>query len=302
MADQAKLTLTPPQPFEFERTAYSHGWVVLSPNSWDEEALTMRRVHALGGGKVVLLDISGAGEKVAVKVQSKKALDSGEKREIKAAVSRMLRLDEDLSVFYARCKKEGQPWTRLTQGLGRLLRSPSVFEDLVKTICTTNIQWGGTKRMVANLVEALGQPYPGNPALKSFPTPEAMAKKKPEYFTETVRMGYRGPYVSEIARQVVAGKLDLEGWLTSDLPTPDLKKELLAVKGVGNYAAATMLMLLGRYDELAVDTVFRDFVSKKYFGGDRPADAEMAAVYEKWGEWKYLAYWFDIWMDLDETL
>jgi 3-methyladenine DNA glycosylase/8-oxoguanine DNA glycosylase len=115
-------------------------------------------------------------------------------------------------------------------------------------------------------------------------------------------MGYRGPYVSEIARQVVAGKLDLEGWLTSDLPTPDLKKELLAVKGVGNYAAATMLMLLGRYDELAVDTVFRDFVSKKYFGGDRPADAEMAAVYEKWGEWKYLAYWFDIWMDLDETL
>jgi 3-methyladenine DNA glycosylase/8-oxoguanine DNA glycosylase len=53
---------------------------------------------------------------------------------------------------------------------------------------------------------------------------------------------------------------------------------------------------------LAVDTVFRDFVSKKYFGGEKPSDGEMAAVYEKWGEWKYLAYWFDIWMDLDETL
>ena len=60
-------------------------------------------------------------------------------------------------------------------------------------------------------------------------------------------------------------------------------------------------MLLGRYDELAVDTAFRRFVSRKYFGGQPPpSDAVAQAVYEDWGRWKYLAYWFDIWQGLDE--
>ena len=54
-------------------------------------------------------------------------------------------------------------------------------------------------------------------------------------------------------------------------------------------------MLLGRYDELAIDTAFRQFVREKYFDSGRPSDAEAQAIYADWGKWKYLAYWFDIW-------
>jgi len=63
-----------------------------------------------------------------------------------------------------------------------------------------------------------------------------------------------------------------------------------------------MLMLLGRYDELAVDTVFREFVRTKYFKGRKVSDQKAAAVYDGWGEWKYLAYWFDIWQGFNEAL
>jgi hypothetical protein len=76
----------------------------------------------------------------------------------------------------------------------------------------------------------------------------------------------------------------------------------LAIKGVGSYAAATLLMLLGRYDELAMDTVFRRFVSEKYFDGEQPSDADAQTIYADWGRWKYLAYWFDIWEGLEESL
>ena len=100
----------------------------------------------------------------------------------------------------------------------------------------------------------------------------------------------------------MTGELDLEALATSDLPTSELRKQLLAIKGVGPYAAATMLMLLGRYDEIGVDTVFRDFVGRKYFDGNKPEDSEALAIYADWGRWKYLAYWFDIWQGLDETL
>lgn len=291
----SKLTLTPPSPFDFENTAYSHGWVVLAPNTWDTEKLTVSRVQQLSTGQVVSLNIFGKDKKIAVHAESKNTLSAKEKNEIKIALSHMFRLDEDLSDFYALCKKKGGYWKKVTNGKGRLLRSPTVWEDLIKTIATTNIQWGGTKRICENLVNTLGDQG-------AFPTPQAVANYSAEGLVETVRMGYRGPYVYEIAQQVTRGELDLQTWLDPDIPTPDLKKRLLAIKGVGAYAAATMLMLLGRYDDLAIDSIYREFTGKKYFKGEYPGDKQAANLYDEWGQWKYLAYWFDIWQGVDESL
>jgi 3-methyladenine DNA glycosylase/8-oxoguanine DNA glycosylase len=306
MTNNTHLSITPPSPFSLEHTAYSHGWVVLAPNAWDEGRHAVQRVERLTTGKVVLLQISGAGSVeqpgMSIEVSHPGKLSPAEQDEITAAVGRMLRIDEDLSEFYALCKKRGDRWLRLTDGLGRLLRSPTLFEDVIKTICTTNIQWGGTRGMVRRLVDAFGEPYAGDPALRAFPTPEVIAAGSPETFAGAVRMGYRADYVHTLAKHVASGELDLEALRDSEVPTPELKKELLAIKGVGNYAAATLLMLLGRYDELALDTVFREFVSKKYFSGQRPSDKEAQAIYDDWGKWKYLAYWFDIWEGLHEEL
>jgi 3-methyladenine DNA glycosylase/8-oxoguanine DNA glycosylase len=306
MPNATNLSLKPAPPFDFAATAYSHGWVVLLPNSWDEEARTVRSVHRLASGQVVSLEISGQGNvqapEIIVKVNHAGKLSEGARSELRAVVGRMLRLDEYLSAFYTLCRRRGGNWTKLTRGLGRLFRSPTVFEDLVKTICTTNIQWGGTMRMAAALVASYGEPYDGDGEMRAFPTPEAIAAASLSDFAEAVRMGYRAPYVHELAQRVAAGDLDPENFFDASIPTPDLKKQLLAIKGVGAYAASTMLMLLGRYDELAVDTVFRQFVSQKYFKGEKMTDEEAKAIYEDWGEWKYLAYWFDIWEGLNEPL
>ena len=306
MNQRTHLFITPLPPFNFDFTAYSHGWVVLAPNAWDGARHAVQRVERLSTGNIVQLDITGAGNveqpQIAVQVKHTLPLTHVEQHEITAAIGRMFRVDEDLSEFYVQCRARGGRWEKLTGGLGHLLRSPTVFEDVVKTICTTNIQWGGTKRMVEGLVSTYGDPCPGDSAARAFPTPQAIAATPPETFTETVRMGYRAPYVHALAQRVASGELDLQALLNADLPTPDLRKRLLAIKGVGPYAAATLLMLLGRYDELAVDTVFRLFVSKKHFEGERPSDAEARAVYDDWGKWKYLAYWFDIWEGLDEVL
>lgn len=251
------------------------------------------------------LEITGGGSPRApalqIGVESDTALSPAEADEIRRKVGHMFRLDEDLSGFYIMCATRGEPWASADVGLGRLLRSPTLFEDVVKTIATTNTQWGGTKRMIAALVGALGDPLPGDPARRAFPTPEAMAAAPPELFTEVARFGYRGPYVAELARRVTSGELDLEALLHSDRPTAELKKELLAIKGVGPYAAATLLMLIGRYDVIAYDTVFRDFVSGRYFGGERPDPKTMMAVYDDWGTWKYLAYWLELWVDDSAT-
>ena len=54
-----------------------------------------------------------------------------------------------------------------------------------------------------------------------------------EFFVEEVRAGYRAPYLKELPDRVASGELNVEEWLTSDLPTRELVKQIKGVKGVG---------------------------------------------------------------------
>lgn len=309
--DATVLTLSPAGRFHFRGTARAHGWVDLAPNTWVPATETVHRVLRLAPGRGVRLEISGRGrpprQEVEVRVRHGTRLGDAEEEQIRAAVRRMFRLDEDLSEFYALCRDRGGPWARIPRGFGRLLRSPTFFEDVVKTICTTNIQWAGTRRMVAELVRAFGErpgdapptvdeetsDRPGEPP-RSFPAPDALARVSREAFAERVTLGYRAPWIHGLARRVAEGELELEALADSDRPTPELRRELEGIRGVGSYGSATLLMLAGRYGHLAVDSVFRDFVAERHFGGARPSDGEARAVYEGWGEWRYLAYWFEM--------
>jgi 3-methyladenine DNA glycosylase/8-oxoguanine DNA glycosylase len=297
MARVSHLRLDVRPPFDFRAAATSHGWIALAPTAWLVKRRAVQRVERLSTGTVVLLNISGGRTAdrptVVVRVHSGTPLTAHERMEICAAVGCMFRLEEDFSEFYVLCRARGGHWARLTAGWGCLLRSPTVFEDVVKTICTTNTRWSGTKRMVAQLVATLGEPYGPDPALHAFPTPEAIAKADPGMLTETIPLGYRGPYIHRLAQQVVSGELDLEGFREASMPTDTLKRKLRAIRGVGPYATHTLLMLLGRYEELAIDSEMRAFVRQRYFDGKHPRDKEIRAVYEEWGRWRYLAYWFD---------
>lgn len=296
---RTRLQLVPAPPFDFRGTASSHGWVVLAPNEWDRNTGVLQRVERLPSGKVVSLAIQGNGTLrnpiIDVSVEHKGQLSRRDGKAIELSVSHMFRLDEDLRRFYTLCRKRGAPWTQVTRGLGRLLRSPDLFEDIVKTICTTNIQWSGTRRIVAGLVNEFGEPHPTAPDRKAFPTAEAIVALRPDEFAERVRMGYRAPYIHEIATRIAGGELDLTSFHDPDIPIAEVKQRLLALNGVGPYATASLMMLLGRYDDLPVDSVYRDFVSKRYFPKRKPTDAQIRAIYQDWDEWKYLAYWFDRW-------
>jgi 3-methyladenine DNA glycosylase/8-oxoguanine DNA glycosylase len=296
----SNLLMRLPPPFDFRSTAYSHGWVMLAPNNWDNETETIERVLRLDSGIVLHLKIWATGTManpgIRIQVTHQEALTRVEITAIKRALGRMLRTAENFDRFYAFCLEKGDPWSQLISGIGRLLRSPTLFEDIVKTICTTNIHWGGTKSMVGNLVASLGDPFPGDPNLRAFPTPQAIAAADPTLLTQA-RLGYRAPYIHTVAQQVVSGELDLSKFEDPELPTAVVREMLLAIKGVGNYAAHTLLMLLGRYEHLAFDTAMRDFVGRKYFSGRQPTEEEAFEIYHEWQDWKYLAYWFDIWSD-----
>jgi 3-methyladenine DNA glycosylase/8-oxoguanine DNA glycosylase len=286
-------------PFSLNAVVGSHGWVQLAPFARDEATGGLRRVERLASGQVVELRIWEAPGGVQVEAAGK--LNEAEQAEVRDKVAWMLGLEQDFSAFYALARQDPKLAGVVEKAQGRLLRSPTLFEDVLKTILTTNTAWSGTKRMVGSLVAWFGSPLsasaatPRAKARMAFPAPEQVAAADEAMLRSEVRLGYRAPYVLELARSVASGALDLEALKHTDLPTSELRKRLLALKGVGAYAAANLLMILGRYDFLPVDSWALKMVSHEWYGGDPVGTAEVEAAFAHWAEWKGLAYWFWDW-------
>src|SRR5438132_8413938 len=201
----------------------------------------------------------------------------------------MFQLDEDLSGFYTLVGADGElSWC--ARGAGRMLRGPTVFEDVVKTICTTITAWSGTRKMTAALVDNLGVEAPGG--RRTFPTAEAMATADERFYKEVIRAGYRAAYLKQLATDVAEGTIDLEELDDPELPDEEAAARLLALPGVGPYAAAhVMLTSLGRYSRLVLDSWTRPTYGK--LSGARGAlrDATIERRFRRYGHWAGLAFW-----------
>ena len=275
-----------PKNFSFKSTVYSHGWCELAPFALDVG--NWRLSYVFQDKKPIAATIYEEDGHVRIDLDRKPA----NTQKIADQVRHILRLDDDLNGLYqAVAGHERLDWVTQKQA-GRLLRSPTVFEDLVKTICTTNCSWALTKNMVNNLVDKLGMP--AKPGKHSFPTPDAMAAVSSDFYRNEIRAGYRSPYFVELAESVATGKLDPESWLTSALPTPELKKEMKKVKGVGDYAAENLLKLVGRYDGLALDSWLRSQFYKNHNNEKACPDKKIERHYKKFGPWRGLVIWCDM--------
>jgi hypothetical protein len=67
-----------------------------------------------------------------------------------------------------------------------------------------------------------------------------------------------------------------------------------ALKGFGDYAAGSILKLLGHFDRLATDTECRAVYIDINDGVPAQNDAEIAAYYEPFGQWRGLFQWMDV--------
>jgi N-glycosylase/DNA lyase len=279
------------EPVDLWRTIVSHGVADLPPNRIDEDARVLETTVALPSGRPQTVSVRETGRgKAAVTgragKRSEAALD---------AVRHILRLDEDLSEFYEEALEDPDlSW--VTNGAGRLMRSQTVYEEVVKTICTTNTAWGGTVRMVSAIVEHLGEPAAGAPAEgpfgHAFPSPAAMAAAQESFYRDVARTGYRGAYLRSLAESVASGDVDLEELATADpdeLPDDEVAARLLALPGVGPYAAAHIMMLIGRYSRL----VFDSWTRPKYasLNGRKAKDAAIERRFRRYGRYSGLAFW-----------
>jgi 3-methyladenine DNA glycosylase/8-oxoguanine DNA glycosylase len=284
------------EPVHLPRTLASHGVATLPPQLVEPAAGTLETTLALGDGQARTIRIRpGRAGEAAVEVLGD-APPGRTDGHLLATARRLLNLDQDLSRFYALAAADpALAW--VASGAGRMLRSPTVFEDVVKTICTTNCSWSATIRMVTRIVADLGDPAPDG--RRAFPAPAAMAGAGEAFYRDQARAGYRGGYLLRLAGDVADARLDLEQLRDPELPDPEVWQRLLALPGVGPYAAAhVMLTSLGRYRQLIFDSWTRPTYAK--LNGRKASDRGIERRFRKFGDYAGLAFWLFLtrdWVD-----
>ena len=150
------------EPVSFARTIHSHGCARLAPAELQDEPLEYRRLASRWRPRRGNRDTRGTRRQTRRRTAARK-LRERDAEAIAKSIGRMFRLDDDLSPFYARIA-EDEPLAWAAHGAGRMLASPSVFEDVIKTICTTNCAWSATIRMTTALSDLGGGAFPESEA------------------------------------------------------------------------------------------------------------------------------------------
>lgn len=284
-----RLTVEVPRGFRLERVARSHGWYDLPPFSWDGTRLS------------TVAQVGGAAHDVAVESRRGGVVVTSSARERRALAdltARMLQLDEDLAPLYALTDGDARLAYARAHGVGRMLRAPTAYEDVIKMLLTTNCSWSATRLMVARLVDALGEAAPSG--ARAFPTPAAMASKSAAFYRDVVRAGYRAPHLAKIARDVAAGRIDPEAWRAPATDDEELRARLLALPGIEPYAADNLLRLCGHYGYLGLDSWCRGKLGRLY-PRVRDVDAFARRRYKRFGRFAGLAMWLELTRDWHES-
>ncbi|MCB9847886.1 MAG: hypothetical protein H6814_05680 [Phycisphaeraceae bacterium] len=280
----SRLTIQTPGDFRFLRDACSYGYFLLAPNVWDPDRRTLTRPLNLDEGVATLTIAQPQNRRGApLAVVCDRALTRAERAQAKRQITRMLRLDDESVADFHRVDPR---WRK--SGRARLFRSPTPFEDIIKTVTSCNVTWPSTVNMNRRLCEVV---------CPAFPTPAQLARKRPATLRARCSVGYRDQRMVDLARIARQGELDLEWLEDAAVSDDDIHAALLALPGIGPYAAANIMMLLGRYGRLAIDTeTIRHGKSVLgYKGSEAAIRGKLESHYAPFGAHKFRSYWFEVW-------
>ncbi len=291
-----RLKIAVPTDYVLTRDGCSYGYFLLAPNLWEPRTRTFTRVLDLAGGAATVRIVQDGDAKARrgapLTAVADRALARPERTEAKRQIARMLSLDEDAATIAAFHRAD--PRFRRS-GRGRVMRSPTLFEDVIKTVTSCNVTWPSTVNMNRRLCEVAGRASASG--LHAFPSARRLARMRPAALRARCSVGYRDQRIVDLARLFVSGEVD-PAWL-EDPATPDdaVHDAMLELPGIGPYAAANIMQLLGRYSRLPLDTESLRHARTLlgYAGPDRAVMKKLHAHYEPFGAHKFRSYWFELW-------
>ena len=132
------------------------------------------------------------------------------------------------------------------------------------------------------------------------PTPQELLDADPDALRSAGLSRAKVAYLRSLAEHVLSGELELDR--LDELPDEEIARELVAVKGLGQWSVDMFLIFhLGRPDVLPVgDLGVRRAVERLYGFEALPSAAELEALGERWRPYRSLASLY-LWESLDNA-
>lgn len=281
-----------PQPFILENVLKSHGWFQLVPFYWDNTKKTLKWVTLLQQGPVLfVIKQNKENASSGLLFEADHQLSERDQSNVIKRFRRIFNLELDLEDFYKKCMHHPVLKRTFDYGMGRLMRCESVFEDIFKSICGTNVQW----KQAVKMINAIGATGPAVPETNytAFPSPEIILNNGEAFLKETGRVGYRSRYLMALCERFADGEPNAQRAENGDMNRDELKDYFLSFNGIGPVTTNYLMALYGHYEEIGVDSFVISYMSRTHFGR-KPSVKEVQDFYADFGRWRFLAYWMEM--------
>jgi DNA-3-methyladenine glycosylase II len=285
--------LEPVSPFRLDLTAWalrrrSHNAV----DRWD--GATYRRVLPLPAGPVeVAVTQVAPPEQARLRVAvAGQPASAAVRVAVTAALDRLLGLSIDLTDFYrfaARDRRLG-PLVQRFRGM-KPPRFATLFEALINAMACQQVTLTLGILLLNRLAEATGGAFgKGDEVVHAFPRPAELAGLSPASLRQLGFSRQKGRAMTELARSVSEGRLDLE--MLAGLPDDEAVDRLCELRGVGRWSAEYVLLRgLGRTRVFPGDDVGARNNLQRWLRLPRPIDyPEARRVLARWKGYAGLVY------------
>ncbi|WP_259015153.1 DNA-3-methyladenine glycosylase family protein [Emticicia fluvialis] len=245
------------------------------------------------GNELVLFSIAYHNG-LAVHIHTEKATPEVQQR-IKNYIENWFDLTADLNVFYNAIQADPimQQLCQKYYGL-RMVGMPDLFESLVWSVIGQQINLNFAYALKQRLVHNFGKSvtFDGD-TFYALPTPQTLAALKVEDFQPFQFSRSKAQYIINISQAFAEGILAQEK--LSRLGYEEIKQQLTAIKGVGNWTANySMMKSLRSYDAFPVEDVgLHHAVKNQYKLMAKPTIAELHQMASLWPGWRgYATFYF----------
>ena len=303
--DKHITTIEVSTPFALKPTVLATGWHECAPMSWCEGGQCFQLIERDRRDvfRVSVLESERTRWKVTLRVMIEgPACDRAIVAALVDRVKHVLAVDRDYAAFFALCNEHPTLHVLPKIGAGRTLRSATMAENIIKTVCGTNVNWSQAVKMI-NRIAQLGPAIPDCAHLNAWPIPKEILRAGPAYLSYVCRLGYRVESILSFCKEVLDGAIHPDGLVAladdDGVPSDDILAQLHKIRGVGPTSAHYLLSFLGRHDRLAIDSSTIAHVARVHTRGKKPTNRQIERIYDAYGPWKNLVWWFEYWLTWD---
>ena len=190
----------------------------------------------------------------------------------------------DYGEIKAELSKDSVMRDAISYGDGIRILNQDLWETVVSFIISASNNIPRIKGIVERLCSAYGDDteYDGN-TYYTFPSVEKMAELSKEDLS-VIRAGFRDKYIIDAVLKFKNNELSADALYK--MTTPEAKKALMTITGVGNKVSDCILLFgLKRADSFPVDVWIKRIMEYCYFDGkEQPIDKISAFAEEKFGK------------------